>query len=383
MEQSPGNIMVPQPSDSPRRKPAGSTQFEKPSIATSNDAYSRFGRQSLEASMSLTHTERRGTAASGSWNLRDIDWKFCFRAQHYGTAFFAILIIIALGVVHWCARPRERPFFLYDASISYISGGDTVPAAAAVLVPFALLIISLVSFEFGIYRLENWHITNAVATCMHFLLDCVCAFATVECFTESTKMAAGRLRPDFFQQCNPDVDWTSGAVTLGVQTNTHCEVGKYSSDGRKSFCSGHSSTSAVITAYNICYLIWAGYIRGGDAAFMGLDKKTGWRGGRRYLRELGHGLYLMWMLLNFTFVWAVGVSRFTDNKHNISDILGGWLLGFAFALIYATRSTCLHKYVVMHNVQEIDTLSRPQEIRTTADGRVMAPADPADMTTLT
>ena len=258
MEQSPGNIMVPQPSDSPRRKPAGSTQFEKPSIATSNDAYSRFGRQSLEASMSLTHTERRGTAASGSWNLRDIDWKFCFRAQHYGTAFFAILIIIALGVVHWCARPRERPFFLYDASISYISGGDTVPAAAAVLVPFALLIISLVSFEFGIYRLENWHITNAVATCMHFLLDCVCAFATVECFTESTKMAAGRLRPDFFQQCNPDVDWTSGAVTLGVQTNTHCEVGKYSSDGRKSFCSGHSSTSAVITAYNICYLIWAG-----------------------------------------------------------------------------------------------------------------------------
>ncbi len=116
---------------------------------------------------------------------------------------------------------------------------------------------------------------------------------------------------------------------------------------------------------------------------MGLDKKTGWRGGRRYLRELGHGLYLMWMLLNFTFVWAVGVSRFTDNKHNISDILGGWLLGFAFALIYATRSTCLHKYVVMHNVQEIDALRKPAQIKTTADGRVLAPEDPANLTTLT
>ena len=90
---------------------------------------------------------------------------------------------------------------------------------------------------------------------------------------------------------------------------------------------------------------------------MGLDKKTGWRGGRRYLRELGHGLYLMWMLLNFTFTWAVGVSRFTDNKHNISDILGGWMLGLAFAVIYATRSTSLHKYVVMHNVHEIDALT--------------------------
>lgn len=91
---------------------------------------------------------------------------------------------------------------------------------------------------------------------------------------------------------------------------------------------------------------------------MGLDKKTGWRGGHRLLRELGHGVYLMWMLLNFAFVWAVGVSRFTDNKHNISDIEGGWLLGFAFAIIYAARGTCLHKYVIMHDVRAIDKLQR-------------------------
>ncbi len=105
-----------------------------------------------------------------------------------------------------------------------------------------------------------------------------------------------------------------------------------------------------------CNLMWlgAGYIRGGDAAFMGLDRKTSWRGGHRLLRELGHGLYLMWILLNFVFVWAVGVSRFTDNKHHISDIVGGWMLGFTLAVIYATRSTCLHKYVVMHNLHEIN-----------------------------
>ena len=96
---------------------------------------------------------------------------------------------------------------------------------------------------------------------------------------------------------------------------------------------------------------------------MGLDKRTGWRGGRRLLRELGHGTYLMWMLLNFVFTWAVGVSRFTDNKHNISDILGGWFLGFAFAVIYAVRSTCLHKYVVMHNVHEIEDLQRSTATR--------------------
>ena len=93
---------------------------------------------------------------------------------------------------------------------------------------------------------------------------------------------------------------------------------------------------------------------------MGLNKRTGWRGGRRVLRELGHGLYLMWILLNFAFVWAVGISRFTDNKHNISDIVGGWMLGFALALVYAIRSTCLQKYVIMHNVREIDQLHTQQ-----------------------
>ena len=111
----------------------------------------------------------------------------------------------------------------------------------------------------------------------------------------------------------------------------------------------------------VIIVLVTGYIRGGDAAFMGLDKKTGWRGGRRLLRELGHGVYLLWMLLNFAFVWAVGVSRFTDNKHNISDIEGGWLLGFAFALIYAARSTCLHKYVIMHGVRGIDELQRASQ----------------------
>lgn len=91
-------------------RPPASSRFEKPSNATSYDPYSRFGTRSVEASMSLAHTERRGTAASGSWKLRDIDWKFCFRAQHYGTAFFGLFIIIALGLIHWLVKPASRPF---------------------------------------------------------------------------------------------------------------------------------------------------------------------------------------------------------------------------------------------------------------------------------
>ena len=206
--------------------------------------------------MSLVHAERRGSASSGSWRVRDINWSFAFRAQHYGTAFFSLFILIALALVHYLGQPKRRPFFLYDASISYVSGGDTVPAAVAVLIPFASLFISLCCYELWVYKLENWHITNAVATIMHFMLDSVCAFVTVECFTESTKLAAGRLRPDFFQQCQPDADWTSGPALLGVQQSTQCTSDNF--DGRKSFCSGHASSSSVLIGYNIVYLLWAG-----------------------------------------------------------------------------------------------------------------------------
>ena len=47
---------------------------------------------------------------------------------------------------------------------------------------------------------------------------------------------------------------------------------------------------------------------------------TGWRGGHRLLRELGHGTYLFWILLQLAFTWGVGVSRFNDNKHHPSDV---------------------------------------------------------------
>ena len=45
----------------------------------------------------------------------------------------------------------------------------------------------------------NSHITNAVATTIHFAVDCICSFITVEFVTELTKFLAGRLRPNFLQ----------------------------------------------------------------------------------------------------------------------------------------------------------------------------------------
>ena len=124
------------------------------------------GSRSLELSSNPTTSVR----TRSSWRLQDVDWSFCYRVQHYGTVFFAVFFVITLAIVHWPAHPARRPFFLYDVSISYVSPhGDTVPAAAAVLCPFASLLISLAAYEFFIYKDQNQHITNAMATSAHFL----------------------------------------------------------------------------------------------------------------------------------------------------------------------------------------------------------------------
>lgn len=56
---------------------------------------------------------------------------------------------------------------------------------------------------------------------------------------------------------------------------------------------------------------------------------------------------------------AIGGSE-TDAEYNdewctcIWQIIGGWLLGTTFALIYAIRAMTLHQYVILHAL-ELDT----------------------------
>jgi membrane-associated phospholipid phosphatase len=299
-----------------------------------------------------SHNGREGlyyAPKSLGWRLKDIDWKFVFTAQHYGTIIWGILIAISLAISHWVQKPAIRPFLNYDASISYTNTlGDKVPSAAAVLAPFGILIITLVFYEFIVFRFQNKTITHALATFVHFLADALCCFVTCVFITEVTKFGAGRLRPDFLQSCGPQggLQGQAAALSFATAANTPPCLDN-NLDSRKSFPSGHASSSAVTMVYSIVYNLWSGYFRCHDASFMGLNRATGWRGGHRFLREFGHGAYLVWNLAQFGFFWAVGVTRFTDNKHNISDVIGGWYLGTVVAVIYSLRAVAIHKYVAL------------------------------------
>ena len=49
-------------------------------------------------------------------------------------------------------KPRIRPFAIYDATISYPLRGDTIPAWVAIVIPFALMAISLCIGELILFK---------------------------------------------------------------------------------------------------------------------------------------------------------------------------------------------------------------------------------------
>jgi len=65
----------------------------------------------------------------------------------------------------------------------------------------------------------------------------------------------------------------------------------------------HLSTNQHLPSVcSIVYNLWSGYFRCNDASFMGFNRAAGWRGGRRFLREFGHGAYLVWNLAQVPFL---------------------------------------------------------------------------------
>ncbi|KAK6090596.1 hypothetical protein P3W45_000319 [Vairimorpha bombi] len=115
-------------------------------------------------------------------------------------------------------------------------------------------------------------------------------------FVENTKNIVGRLRPDFFNRCKPVMNRCTGNK-------------KVVADGRKSFPSGHSAITSCGFVYMVSFL------------------------NSKFVRQLNNKIInnnVSRLFLSFIFLTVplvVGASRYFDNKHFISDILGGFLAG--------------------------------------------------------
>ncbi|KAI8106726.1 hypothetical protein M9434_001380 [Picochlorum sp. BPE23] len=212
------------------------------------------------------------------WTFKSIQWKKIIRRQDHAGLLLLVFFYVTTGIIHWTVDPRDNPFYLYDATISYPPAakrgfGPTVPAWAAIFVPLLMGIATLVVGEFYYSKSQHHSLTDAIAVNVYFLLDLAQAVGLCMLITEATKVAVGRYRPDFLARCLPE---DPGTVVLEYGNNT---VGWYPcsdeysqdtiQDGRQSFPSGHASFSMTLVedpGKNFCQT-WATWLpRYGPAA---------------------------------------------------------------------------------------------------------------------
>lgn len=65
---------------------------------------------------------------------------------------------------------------------------------------------------------------------------------------------------------------------------------------------------------------------------------------RRIGMELVSLFMLLVLLFQLSWAWGVGVSRFRDNRHAASDIIGGFVLALTFTAAFLVRAVGLHEF---------------------------------------
>jgi membrane-associated phospholipid phosphatase len=202
-----------------------------------------------------------------------------------------------------------RPY----ADLSTLGLGETVPSGDVVVMIGAAG--GLMALEEALY----WGLSpDGSARRFH---DTLVGFAEVVALngglTEATKVAVGRLRPDFQDRlrrylCQTDPPSELDCTGVRPLAESEEEAEHVLVDGRKSFFSGHSSFAAAIAAYT-ALVIGGRWVWNEDATAVG--------------RSLG--------ILLQTAVVASGLfiaaSRLDDGRHHATDVFVGSTVGLGLA----------------------------------------------------
>lgn len=290
-----------------------------------------------------------------SWKLRSIKWGQVWRRQDHANLILTGAFIVAVIIVTYVVEPRNDAWFIYDATISNpvvsIHGfNPSVPNWVAVVIPLLCLILTLVLGEFIYSKRQHHSITDAVAVLIYFFLDALQSFLCALVVVQATKVAVGRLRPDFLARCNPippqtvSIQFGENTNSLYPCTNTDSGVIK---DGKQSFPSGHSAFSFNIAIYASAYLIWCWNMRR-----EWVPRNRGPKA--EFLSDLWNVVAKIWMLCMLAVAWGISCSRIVDNQHHPSDVVAGMLLGIVVAVIYILRAVPRYTRVLTPMFSAVD-----------------------------
>ena len=129
-------------------------------------------------------------------------------------------------------------------------------------------------------------------------------------FNEFIKLTSGRLRPDFLDRCQPINNICTGRSSLVI-------------DGRKSFFSGHTSTSFYASTFLVLWMCESGW------------KLLGFRSGK----NVTPSFVIICSMLPYFLSSYIGISRYfiitrtQQYIHFPSDVFVGALMGVFFAVL--------------------------------------------------
>ncbi|XP_077379422.1 phospholipid phosphatase 3-like isoform X2 [Festucalex cinctus] len=229
--------------------------------------------------------------------------------------------------------PKEIGFICEDPSINYPNLPEIIPDK--VLISGGILITGL-GIAFGecywvrfLGLTSKSFVRNKYVSCLYkelgsFLFGCCVG----QSLTNVAKLSVGRLRPHFLSVCG--VTYKSLNCTRGTYVESvkcHNSSLRSIEEARKSFFSGHAS----FAMYTMLYL-----------AFY-LQARLTWRKAR-LLRPV---------LQFFLFLLAIytGLTRVTDNRHHLSDVLTGFILGALTAYWVAFYVSSMFKRPIVNQSQ--------------------------------
>lgn len=247
----------------------------------------------------LVSNNRTSTSKSDSFRSTLMKVKKVMRVRGPVVAFIwdGLVIGLIFGLCPIITRigPYERIIFKGDPSLMYpLSTGDIVPAAWLPIVCYVVPMIILAS----VMALGGFQRKRLLVAFLGLSL----AVALTTMTTIVTKNMVGRPRPDFYDRCKPDLSREELFCTGDSRIIR---------EGRKSFPSGHSSTS-------FAGLGFAGFFLFGQLHVFDGRGRT-WS--------------LVVSLAPFLGALMVAVSRVMDYKHHWQDVLVGGLLGTFFAYL--------------------------------------------------
>jgi diacylglycerol diphosphate phosphatase/phosphatidate phosphatase len=196
--------------------------------------------------------------------------------------------------------PNQRVGFFGDLSINYpYKDESTIPGWTLPFVAF--MVPSLFVLLIGGFRKRNlrYHTMSVLGLLLGVSLTYL--------ITSILKVSVGKLRPDFKDRCKPS-DVPSTDDKFGTILNCTGDK-KIINEGRKSFPSGHTSSSFAGFAYSSLYI---GYQL-------------------RLFSPHTFVLKTLFFIIPWIIAILVAVTRIFDNKHHFSDIFSGAVIGIIFA----------------------------------------------------